>query len=564
MSSPQYFKQWQIKILIALIILINFCGIFNPLIRNDDPALYANIAKHMVLSNNWINLIVNNSDWLDKPHFPFWVAAIFFKLFGINSFAYILPGFIFHLIGGFYTYRLARQLYSSKDVGLLAALIYFSSLHLLISSIDVRAEAYLLGAIMPACYYWWQYNSCEHKILISKLVKGAFFTAIALMTKGLFVLITIFSGLVIVWFKTHKLKNIISLKWILAIVLSLVFITPELVALYLQFDLHPEKLVFGHHGVSGIKWFFWGSQFGRFFADGPISINHIQPWHYLYFVHTFLWAFMPWSIIFYYVLFLNLKLIFTNFTANNPKHIAALYLVGSFIPTFILFSLTTFQLDHYTNIIMPFAAILCASWFANFRINPQGKPNHPLFYIQIALAYILTAAIILLSLFILGQEWIMLVLLVGLVILILYICFAHKDDLIKAFLYPVLAIGLLFIFLIEINKIAIKYDLGYQSAKIINHSNNYYPVVDYDDNSLTLQFYIHNKYLYINTPKLLEQVNKPYYLIVKEQQLPQLDLSDYEQLSLIQAATIDKVIANLLTRPDLKNAANNYVVLLVK
>ena len=273
---------------------------------------------------------------------------------------------------------------------------------------------------------------------------------------------------------------------------------------------------------------------------------------------------MPWSIIFYYVLFLNLKLIFTKFVTINPKHIATLYLVGSFIPTFILFSLTTFQLDHYTNIIIPFAAILCANWLTNFRISPQGMANHPLFYIQIAFAYILTAIIILLSLFIFGHEWIMLVLLVGLVILILYICFAHKDDLIKAFLYPVLAIGLLFIFLIEINKIAIKYDLGYQSAKIINHSNDNYPVVDFDDNSLTLQFYIHNKYLNINTPKLLQQVNKPYYLIVKEQQLLQLNLGNYEQLSLIQAATIDRVIANLLTRSDLKNMANTYVVLLIK
>ncbi|MCX8514273.1 MAG: glycosyltransferase family 39 protein [Burkholderiales bacterium] len=564
MPAKHYFHQWQIKLLIVIIVGINFCGIFNPLIRNDDPALYANIAKHIVLSHDWLNLIFNNSDWLDKPHFPFWITAVFFKIFGISSFAYILPGFLFHIIGGFYTYKLGRKLYASKDVGLIAALLYFSSLHLLISAIDVRAEAYLLGSIIPACYYWWQYHSCDNKLLINKLVKGAFFTALALMTKGLFVLITIFSGLIIVWLKTAKLKNLIKLKWILAFCLSLVFITPELIALYVQFDLHPEKIVFGHQGISGIKWFFWGSQFGRFFADGPIIINHIQPWHYLYFIHTFLWAFLPWSIIFYYLLGLKLKLIFTRFNINNNEHIAALYLLGSFIPTFVLFSITTFQLDHYTNIIMPFAAILCAQWFAKFRNSEQYKLKHPLFYFQIALAFLLTAIIIGLSLFIFDSQWLSLILVVGLIGITLYVYFWYKDNLIKALLYPVLTTGLLFVFLIGVNTIAIKYDLGYQSATLINKYNNNYPVVDYADNSLTLQFYSQHRYLHINTNQLLQQLNRPYYLVIKQQQLPQIGISNYVQLTNIEATTIDKVIVNLLNPKQLNNATTSYAVVLVK
>ena len=55
------------------------------------------------------------------------------------------------------------------------------------------------------------------------------------------------------------------------LVLLILFINPELICLYIQFDLHPEKILFGHTHVSGIRFFFWDSQFGRFLNTGPIK-----------------------------------------------------------------------------------------------------------------------------------------------------------------------------------------------------------------------------------------------------------------------------------------------------
>lgn len=54
-------------------------------------------------------------------------------------------------------------------------------------------------------------------------------------------------------------------------IILLIFISPELICLYIQFDSHPEKIVFGNTHVSGIRFFFWDSQFGRFFNTGPIK-----------------------------------------------------------------------------------------------------------------------------------------------------------------------------------------------------------------------------------------------------------------------------------------------------
>ena len=52
------------------------------------------------------------------------------------------------------------------------------------------------------------------------------------MTKGLFVVITIFSGLIAMWIYSGELRKIIQPKWLLVYALSLVLTLPELVCLY--------------------------------------------------------------------------------------------------------------------------------------------------------------------------------------------------------------------------------------------------------------------------------------------------------------------------------------------
>ena len=360
----------QLRFFIVLSILVNAIGLLSPVLGSNDSNFYAVVSKNIIESGNWINLTFNHQDWLDKPHLPFWLIAISYKIFGINTFSYILPGFIFNLIGAWYTYLLAKHIFGSREVGLLSMLFYLTSLHLMLSSIDVRQEAFLLGTIIPACYYWYLYNE-SNVINIRYLLLGALFTGCAVMTKGVFVLLTIFSGLFFVWIYTRNFYNFICKKWLYAYFLSFIVIIPELMALYLQFDAHPEKLVFGIHGISGIKWFFWGSQFGRFFDIGPITSNsHATIGHYFFFIHTFLWAYLPWTLLLPFAIWnmissIRLSTEVLENQQNKQSRLNYIYLLGSFIPTFILFSLTKFQLDHYINILIPFAAILCADWVFN-------------------------------------------------------------------------------------------------------------------------------------------------------------------------------------------------------
>jgi 4-amino-4-deoxy-L-arabinose transferase-like glycosyltransferase len=71
-------------ILVVIGIAANALGLFNDIIE-PDGALYASIAKYIATKNDWINLYGNGADWLDKPHFPFWISAISYKIFGITN-----------------------------------------------------------------------------------------------------------------------------------------------------------------------------------------------------------------------------------------------------------------------------------------------------------------------------------------------------------------------------------------------------------------------------------------------------------------------------------------------
>jgi len=359
------------KLLIALIVLVSTFALFGG-IMEPDSALYASIAKNMVLRNDWINIYVRGLDWLDKPHLTFWLAAASFKIFGINAFAYKLPSFLAGLLGAWYLYKLAKSIYSEKT-GLISALILLSSLHILISTFDVRAEVYITTFTLAAIYHYYK----AHQSSFWHIVLGSFFAACAIMIKGIFVLIPVFGGFIIYWLLTKQFKQLLKLKWWLAIVLIFIFIIPELYTLYVQFDLHPEKLVFGKTGVSGLKFFFWDSQFGRFFNNGPIKGKG----DISFFLHTTIWAFLPWSILFY-------SAVVGLFKKKNRSNLPAesIMIWTSAAITFLLFSLSKFQLPHYILIILPQFAIITALYLQKL----QSKSLKVFFTIQNVLAVLIT------------------------------------------------------------------------------------------------------------------------------------------------------------------------------
>jgi 4-amino-4-deoxy-L-arabinose transferase-like glycosyltransferase len=346
-----WLQKWFVPLLVPAI-LVNAGGLLIPILE-PDGALYATIAKTMARSGNFVDLFVDGRDWLDKPHFPFWMAALSMRIFGVNGFAYKFPALLFWGAGAWYTWRLAFSLYG-KPVAQLSTLIYVSAAHLVISNNDVRAEPYLTGLIIGAVYHFYKTSRSIRPWL--HLLAASVLSAAALMTKGPFVLLTIGAGFILDWIMGKEWGQFREFRWWVAIFLIALFTLPELYCLYVQFDLHPDKEVFGRTGVSGIRFFFWDSQFGRFFNTGPIKGSG-DPFFYF---HTLLWAFLPWSLLLYAAVIRRCR---SLRRAVPGDWICA----GAVLASFVLFSLSRFQLPHYLNILFPFFAILTTGWLYGIR-----------------------------------------------------------------------------------------------------------------------------------------------------------------------------------------------------
>lgn len=367
------------QFLIVLLALASIPALFGG-VMEPDGALYASMSKNIILFQDWLNLYGRGGDWLDKPHLTFWITAASFKLFGMTAFAYKLPSFLFGLLGAWYLYKLAKDIYDEKT-GLISSVIFLSALHIITSTFDVRAEIYITTFTLASIYHYYK----AHQGSFWHIVAGSFFAACAILIKGIFVLIPVFAGFIIYWLFTKQYKQLLQPKWWIAIVLIFVFITPELYSLYTQFDLHPEKVVFNRTGVSGLKFFFWDSQFGRFFNNGPIKGKG----DISFFLHTTLWAFLPWSILFYTAV-VNL------FKKKNRINLApeSVMIWASAAVTFLIFSLSKFQLPHYILIIFPQFSIITALYLRKL----EGRGLKIFFNVQNALAILVFALLSALSL----------------------------------------------------------------------------------------------------------------------------------------------------------------------
>ena len=360
----------------VLAIAVQLSGI-NVAFFTDDPGLYAALAKNMVLRGNYWELVSYGKDWLDKPHFPFWMAASSFKIFGFASWTYKLPASLFYLLSVFYTYLFAKKNYGQKTA-VIAALILLSAQHIFMSNVDVRAEPYLMALIIGSVYHFYQ---LENRFGWKDLLPGALFAGCAVMTKGIFALIPIGAAVLGHLLLKKRYAEILRWKWLLAIILTTVFILPEIYSLYVQFDRQPEKSVIGSQHISGIHWFLWDSQFGRFINSGPITRPQGSK---LFYVHTLIWAFAPWFFMLLYAVFITLK------KAWQKQYQPEYFTLCGALSMWLIFSLSGFQLPFYTNIIFPFFAIITAAVWVEVISKPMILYLKIIQYLQIV---ILVAAI---------------------------------------------------------------------------------------------------------------------------------------------------------------------------
>ncbi|HEY9658069.1 MAG TPA: glycosyltransferase family 39 protein, partial [Allocoleopsis sp.] len=319
-------------------------------LMDNDAAHHANIALRMYLTGDYVHLVDKGEPYLDKPHLHFWLCAISFKIFGVNSFAYRLPSFLFTIGGVYSVYQLGKLLYD-EATGKLAALVIASSFGFALSNSDVRMDAILTSAIAFATWQLLAYIQYRRLLYIAG---AAFGLALGFSTKGM---IGVFVPLLFLFFYIvcRKEPRLFILKgWLLLILLFVAFISPILYCYYQQFNLHPELVVRGQDHINGIRFALLGQSTERF--GGGMSADSRKD--YLFFFYTFIWVFGPWSLIAYPAW---IKIFFKRrIEWVTSCTILVLALVIGFAGS---------KLPHYLNISFPVAAILVASHVLIYRDN---------------------------------------------------------------------------------------------------------------------------------------------------------------------------------------------------
>lgn len=351
-----------IKTLVTFSIIIYGYNLFLDLFL-DDAGLYASISKTMLENNDFLSLVHNHKDWLDKPHFPFWITAFTFRVFGISPLTYFLPLTISILLSLRYTFLFGKRYYNEL-IAWVSVLVLSTAQYTYMSSIEGRVEPFLMLFIIASIYHFdvaFSNKNNYHTLLF------ALFVACAIMTKGIFVIVPIGSAIVgHMLFQKQGLKKLLSWRLMLATTAVLILLFPEFYALYYQFDSNPDKIVFDKKGVSGIKWFLWDSQFSRLINSGPITRDGGDIFFYL---HTILWAFFPWAFLLFIAVYNNIKGFFSKINLNKNEY----YTLFGGICTFLLFSISNFQLPHYLTIVFPLYAVLISSFLAKELEVLQNK-----------------------------------------------------------------------------------------------------------------------------------------------------------------------------------------------
>lgn len=343
---------WLTFVILILIGVAYIGGLFIPLMNNDS-AHHANIALHMIETGDYISLVDRGQDYLDKPHLSFWLSAISFKLFGVTSFAFKLPSFLFSILALYSTYKLTSTLYSNRTAEL-SAMILATTYAFFLANNDVRMDAILTGCIIFSIWQLVSYNLTKS---ILSLLLSALGMAAGFSTKGA---IGIVMPLVAIFFfiaYKRNWKDLFDWRWALLALMVVLFLTPVFYCFYMQFDLHPEKIIRGTTNNSGIAFLLFGQSIQRYSGSGWGTRAGSDPF---FFLHTFLWAFIPWSIVTAVALWDSVRWQIRNKLRYSSTE--QFFVPATVLLLILILSGSGFKLPHYLNIVFPLLAICAANF----------------------------------------------------------------------------------------------------------------------------------------------------------------------------------------------------------
>lgn len=325
-----------IQLALVLVIGSYFLGAGN-VIQEVDPAQYAEIAREMVESNDWLVLRDNYGPYLDKPPVTIWMIAACFKIFGVNNFGFRLPTILCAILSIFFLGRTARILYG-RDTAWLSMLIIAGSESFFLMVGDPKIDMVL---VLFLTLTFWAYFEAKARPWFFYLFYV--FIGLSVMTKGPIGFMIPLMAIGMEWFFLRDFREIWRMKPVSGLLVLALVIVPWYLVLYED------------AGPRGPYFMLWEQSFGRLFIRN--FKNSTSP---LFFTHTFLWAFLPWSAAALFMIAVKIKEFWRDKSKFNyrPRRV----LVWWFVLPLIFLSLSSYKLPQYIFWLLPPMAVLLADF----------------------------------------------------------------------------------------------------------------------------------------------------------------------------------------------------------
>ncbi len=300
----------------------------------DEPR-FAEVAREMMQSGNYLAPTVNNLPYKEKPPLLFWtISAVSWPFGDVNEFTARVPSALGAIITVWLTYLLARRLYG-QPVAVWAAVVLMTSIIFWSEARSSRTDMLLTMAMTGALYAFWRWHETK-----SSWYLIGFYAAVALgmLAKGPPALV--FPVLLVVAFywkqKEDRRRTHYVLGLLAAMVPVLLWFIPARMGLPAESATH----------ATGLGGEMFRQVIGRFFLGVSKAA---PPWKYLLDLPVDLF---PWSIFLPYTILYVWR--------RRREDVRMRLLLSWSVPAFIFFSICIGKRDIYLLPIYPVLAIVTA------------------------------------------------------------------------------------------------------------------------------------------------------------------------------------------------------------
>lgn len=266
--------------LLALCAGVFFYGLGNlPFIGPDEPR-YAQVAREMFISGDWVTTRLGGINWFEKPALTYWLSAAGYKLFGENEFGARFFIAVFATIGVLLVYGFGKRIRSARFGFLSAAVLTTCGMwpgFARVATFDMPLSVAITLAL-ASFFIWEQREEQQSRNRFWFLM--CFALGLGVLAKGLVGIVLPCAVIGLYALLTRRLK--ILFKPQLLLVGSVIFLATA-ATWYAP--------VIAKHGREFINEFFIGHHFQRYLSN---KYKHPQPFYFFFLVAlagSFPWTF---------------------------------------------------------------------------------------------------------------------------------------------------------------------------------------------------------------------------------------------------------------------------------